>query len=261
MSAIIGSGPDLALIHGWGLGSWVWQPVLDRLSRNCRVHLIDLPGYGQSAADGDARTTFPDFSATAQALLDALPERVTLCGWSLGGLLAMRAALLAPERVCGLVLVGSTPSFLQRADWQTAQTPALVDHFSAGVQAQPQQTLQRFVTVLSQGDAKARAITRMLLAGLRAAPQPDSNALRGGLEWLRELDLRPLLPGIATRSLIVHGSEDPLNPAAAATYLARQLANAQLDIFDNAGHAPFLANPDRFARLLDDFCHAPVTTR
>jgi Predicted hydrolases or acyltransferases (alpha/beta hydrolase superfamily) len=147
MTSIMGSGPDLALIHGWGLGSWVWQAVLDRLSRNCRVHVIDLPGYARSPADGDARETFPDFSATAQTLLDALPERITLCGWSLGGLLAMRAALLAPERVSGLALVGSTPCFMQRADWQAAQTPALLGSFSASVQAQPEQTLQRFAAL------------------------------------------------------------------------------------------------------------------
>ncbi|WP_291985590.1 alpha/beta fold hydrolase [Candidatus Accumulibacter sp. ACC007] len=259
MTSIMGSGPDLALIHGWGLGSWVWQAVLDRLSRNCRVHVVDLPGYARSPADGDARKTFPDFLATAQTLLDALPERITLCGWSLGGLLAMRAALLAPERVSGLILVGSTPCFMQRADWQGAQTPALLGSFSASVQAQPEQTLQRFAALLSQGDARAREITRTLLAGLRKAPVPDSDALRCGLEWLREVDLRPLLPTIATRCLLIHGENDSLNPLAAAVCASGQLANAQLDVFDGVGHVPFLANPERFARLLDDFCHVPVT--
>jgi pimeloyl-ACP methyl ester carboxylesterase len=113
--------------------------------------LIDLPGYGQSAADGDAHTNFPDFSATAQALLDALPEQVTLCGWSLGGLLAMRAALLAPERVSGLVLVGSTPSFMQRATGRQHKRRHSSNGFSASVEAQPQQTLQRFVTAPQPG--------------------------------------------------------------------------------------------------------------
>jgi hypothetical protein len=50
MSVLIGQDPELALVHGWGLGSAVWQPLLEPLSRSCRVHPVDLPGYGQSPA-------------------------------------------------------------------------------------------------------------------------------------------------------------------------------------------------------------------
>ena len=46
MSRDISGKPQLALIHGWGLGSAVWQPVVEPLSRHYRVHLVDLPGYG-----------------------------------------------------------------------------------------------------------------------------------------------------------------------------------------------------------------------
>ena len=76
MSAVIGQGPDLALIHGWGLDSAVWQPLLAALAQRFRVHLVDLPGYG-AAPDDSA-----DFTNTAQAVIDALPHPVTLCGWS-----------------------------------------------------------------------------------------------------------------------------------------------------------------------------------
>jgi len=109
MTRIVGAGPDLALIHGWGLGSSVWQPLIAALSRTWRVHLVDLPGYGDSSAGS------PDFTQAARDLIDALPDPVTLCGWSLGAMLAMRAALLVPQRVAALLLVGATASFTQRA--------------------------------------------------------------------------------------------------------------------------------------------------
>ena len=250
MTSSAGSGPDLALIHGWGLGSWVWLSLLKPLSRNIRVHLVDLPGYGRAPADA------ADLGTTAQALLAALPDRVTLCGWSLGGTLAMRAASLAPERIAGLVLVGATPCFTQRNDWQAGQTPELLDRFSASVKAQPEQALQRFVTLLSQGDAGARAITRSLLSGLREAELPDTKALQHGLSWLREVDLRPLASAITNRSLLVHGENDALNPLPAARWLSGHLPDSHLEVFAGVGHVPFLANPDRFVRLLDDFCHA-----
>ncbi len=242
-------GKDLALIHGWGLGSAVWQPLLPALSERVRVHLIDLPGYGEAADDSG------DFTATAQTLIDALPQPVTLCGWSLGAMLAMRAALLAPARVSGLVLVGATASFAQRVDWRAAQAPAVVDSFSASVRLHPEPTLQRFVALLSQGDSQARLITRTLLAGLRQGPAPAAEALARGLDWLREVDLRPLLPALAARCLVIHGENDPLNPLTAARYLSTTIANAHLEVFAGAGHAPFLADRERFVRLLDDFCH------
>ena len=60
MTRIVGAGPDLALIHGWGLGSSVWQPLIAALSRTWRVHLVDLPGYDDSSACS------PDFTQAAR---------------------------------------------------------------------------------------------------------------------------------------------------------------------------------------------------
>ena len=245
-----GQAPELALIHGWGIGSAVWQPLCEALSRCCRVHLVDLPGYGGRVA-GDA-----DFTQTARSLVEHLPDPVILCGWSLGAMLAARAALLAPQRVCGLILVGATASFTQRTDWPEAQPAALLDSFSAGVQERPEQTLQRFAALLNQGDGRARTLTRMLLASLRSQAIAPMTVLRRGLDWLREVDLRPLLPSLRTRSLLIHGEKDPLNPLAAASWVAANIAQARLEVFADAGHAPFLADPDRFVRLVEEFCHA-----
>lgn len=254
MSPIIGDGPDLALIHGWGLGGTVWQPLLEPLSQCCRVHLLELPGYGQEPDDAS------DFTAAAQALIAALPAGVTLCGWSLGAMLAMRAASLSPDRVGGLILVGATARFTQCADWPAAQAPAVLEGFAAGIRRQPTPTLQRFALLLSQGDSSARSISRKLLALLRQHPTPEVAALRRGLDWLGKVDLRPLLPAIATRCLLVHGEHDPLNPIAAAQYLSTRLPNARLEVFNGAAHAPFLADPARFVRLLGEFCNIPPDT-
>jgi len=255
VSRDIGGKPQLALIHGWGLGSAVWQPVVEPLSRHYHVRLVDLPGYGASpdADDDDAEFSAAAFDETAQAVVDALPHPITLCGWSLGAMLAMRAALLAPQRVAGLVLVGATASFTQRTGWPEAQTPALLDSFSESIALQPEQALQRFVALLCQGDSQARSLTRTLRAGLRNAPVPHSKVLNRGLHWLREVDLRALLPALSTRSLLIHGENDALNPLAAARRVSEMLPDARLRVFAGAGHAPFLADPQRFIELLDDF--------
>lgn len=250
ISRVFGRGPDLALIHGWGLGSAAWDAVSEALSARCRVHLVELPGYGGTPAEGAG------FAQTAQAIADALPAGVTLCGWSLGGLLALQAAQLAPQRIARLILVGATPSFAERADWTPAQPPALLDTFNTAVAQDAAGTLQRFAALLNQGDTQARPLSRNLAARMLGGVLSDAAALTTGLAWLRDVDLRAQLPAVATPALLIHGERDPLMPLAAAQWLAAQLPDARLETFAGAAHAPFLADPARFAALVADFCHA-----
>jgi pimeloyl-[acyl-carrier protein] methyl ester esterase len=248
IAEVLGSGPDLALIPGWGLGSAAWRPLLAPLARHCRVHLVELPGYGGTPPIAAG------FGETAQALLATLPAGVTLCGWSLGGLLALRAAADAPERLSRLILVGATASFAQRPDWPAAQPPALLEQFVAAVREDAAGTLQRFIALLNQGDAQARMLNRALQAAIAAAPPPDPATLASGLAWLRDIDLRALPATLAAPTLLLHGERDPLMPLAAARWLADTLPEARLEIFAGAAHAPFLADLERFTGLVADFC-------
>ncbi len=248
IAEVLGSGPDLALIPGWGLGSAAWRPLLAPLARHCRVHLVELPGYGGTPPVATG------FGETARALLAALPAGITLCGWSLGGLLALRAAADAPERVGRLILVGATPSFAQRTDWPTAQPATLLDQFAAAVREDPAGTLQRFIALLNQGDARARPLTRAQQAVAAAAPPPAPATLASGLAWLRDVDLRALAATLAAPTLLIHGERDPLMPLAAARWLADALPEARLEIFAGAAHAPFLADPECFSGLVTEFC-------
>lgn len=248
-----GSGPDVALLHGWGLGSGVWDTIAETLATTCRVHRVSLAGYDGQPADN------LDFTATAAALAEQLPAGCTLCGWSLGGMLALSAAAQRPQRIGRLVLVSTTPRFVQDADWPHAQPPALLDTFRNAVAGDAKATLTRFVMLFNQGDETdkggARAITRRL-SPLLAGPLPDTQTLLRGLYWLGEVDLRNTLASIAQPALVIHGNNDPLMPIAAGTALAAALPNARLQHFAGAAHAPFIADPAAFAAAVSNFCHA-----
>jgi pimeloyl-[acyl-carrier protein] methyl ester esterase len=179
-----------------------------------------------------------------------------LCGWSLGALLAMRAALLAPERVGRLILVGGTPSFTQRDDWTTAQPASLLQDFAAAVANDSRTTLQRFVALFNQGDSKARPIGREIARNVLSSPPPATATLLAGLDWLRDVDLRDRVAEITCPVLLIHGEHDPLMPLPAARWLADKLPQARLDVFPGAAHAPFLNDTERFARLVGGFLHA-----
>ena len=242
--------PDLVLIHGWGMHRGVWSPCLDALREVADVRLADLPGYGDTPDSGQS------FVEAARSLADALPAHATLCGWSLGALLAMQAALLAPERVAGLVLVGATPCFTRHDGWADAQPAALLNDFAAAVANDGRAALQRFVALFNQGDSKARPIGRDIARNVLSSPLPATSTLLAGLDWLRDTDLRGVVEAISCPLLLIHGEHDPLMPLPTAHWLADRLPRGRLEVFADAAHAPFLNDPGRFARLVGEFLHA-----
>ena len=246
-----GHGPDLALVHGWGLGPGVWNGVADALATDCRVHLVSLPGYAGTLDEG------ADFAATTDALAAALPDGTCCCGWSLGGMLALAAAARHPGRFSRLVLVGSTARFVQDGAWPAAQPPELLDTFRHAIAGDARTTLTRFVMLFNQGDTKARSVARALTP-LLADGLPATATLLRGLGWLADADLRDLLAGLTLPTLLLHGDQDPLMPYAAAETLAARIPGARLERFAGCAHAPFISTPERFVDVLRSFCHEPA---
>ncbi|MEF8724632.1 MAG: hypothetical protein V5B30_19310 [Candidatus Accumulibacter delftensis] len=102
----------------------------------------------------------------------------------------MRAALLAPQRVSGLVLVGTTPvSCSARTGRQ--HTPALLGRLFGQRRQAATADPAAFRRLLCQGDTKARRSPVCSSPVCAQAPLPDSSTLQRGLEWLRDTDLRP----------------------------------------------------------------------
>lgn len=245
-----GAGPDLALIHGWGLGGAIWAPVAGMLADHFRVHVVDLPGYGASLPLPTAQPD--DIAAIADALMAALPEKVTLCGWSLGGHLAVAALARHASQVEKLVLCGATPCFVKAEGWPHGVAPDLLATFETMLRLSPKNVVSRFATMINQGDHAMREVARQA-AEVAHGPLPEKTALSGGLAILHRFDWRPLAPKIRHPVLIVHGDADPLMPRAGAEALRELFPAAQLDVFEGSAHAAFLSRPQRFIEALRQF--------
>ena len=265
----LGQGREIVLVHGWGLHGGVWRELAGRLAASFRVLLPDLPGHGRSpAANGDF--TLADVVAELQGHMAAPAVWV---GWSLGALVALTAARRFPQRVSRLVLIGATPKFVQAPDWPCAMPSQTLAQFARDLEDDYHATLVRFLSLqMGSGDVQgctsaasagsaraaeaARAAVRQLRAMLMEHGEPEPAALRSGLQWLADTDLRADLTAITPPALVLHGQHDRLAPPAAAEFLARQLPAARLALIPSAGHAPFLSHPDATWSALTEFLHA-----
>ena len=242
--------PVLALVHGWGMNARVFDGLTEILAADFEVRALDLPGHGGRDAQTDHT-----LQGWADDLVHQLPDGVTLLGWSLGGQVAMRAALDHPHKIGRLVLLASTPKFVATADWERGMAASDLQDFGAALLADPQATLLRFLSLQTRGMEGQKTLLQQLRQTLLAAPAAHSEALAGGLAILRDTDLRAELPRLTQPTLVLHGTFDTLTPPAAGAWMADALPAAQHVEFARAAHAPHLSHGKDVAAAIRRFAH------
>lgn len=243
-----GRGRDLVLLHGWGVTAAVWRSLGAELARDYCVHAVEMPGFGISAEAGC--DTLP---ALVDALAAALPQRATVCGWSLGGQAALAWAQRHPAQVERLVLLATTPRFVCADDWTNGMSGSEFEDFAADVAANPPRARLRFLTLQANGDGAAHAVLRELREAIARGGVAAGIALSAGLQMLRDVDLRGELPKIAQPALVMHGVNDAVTPHAAGEYLARTLAHADFESVPAAAHALFVTREALVAKRIRAF--------
>ena len=244
-----GAGPDIVLIHGWGLHGGIWGDLPDKLAQDFRVSTVDLPGHG--------RSPLPEEAITLASITDAIVERIgkpaIWIGWSLGGLVALDAALRHAATVAKLVLIGATPRFVQGPGWTSAMTPEVFAEFGVSLARDYRATLLRFLSLQAGNDEEGRALIKRLRGEMFVHGEPSLVALAAGLAILEDADMREALAAIRAPTLVLHGSHDRLAPPAAGEALAAGIPGARFSLIEGAGHAPFLSRPSNCLDALRSF--------
>ena len=230
----------IVFLPGWCLGRTPLNAVVNAINGQ----IFDLPGYGNAPL-------ITDFYAAADDIAARVQPGTTLAGWSLGAQLALAIAARHPDKVGKLVLVAGTTSFVQRDGWPHAMPPDMLAEFAAGIAADVEAMLPRFVGGFNRGDANAKAVTLELLK--LADPRPAGEVLGTGLNWLRDVDLRDSALQVKAPTLLIHGGADPLMPLGAAEALAALIPGAKLAVLSDCAHAPFMSRPDDFLATVRDF--------
>lgn len=257
----VGSGPPLVLLHGWAMHGGVFAPLVDRLRDQHTVHLVDLPGHGLSR---DCAVPL-QLDACVDAITACVPP-APWCGWSLGGLIALRAAATQPQRVPALALLCASPRFV-RGDgtpgnrWKYGVSAEIFRDFADGLRNDYRGTLERFIALEAFGSEHARDEIRALRADLFARGEPSAGVLADGLALLETSDLRDALPTLQVPSLWLAGRRDRLVDPRAMRDAAALAPGAEFAVIEHAGHAPFLTHAQdvaaRIAAFLRGACGRP----
>lgn len=252
-----GDASPLILIHGGGPGAYGWSNYRKNagpLSKNRRVIVVDLPGYGQSEARPHGESGIYGTNADAVLeLMDALKiGKASLVGNSLGGGTSLRLALDHPERVDRMILMGPGGSLAATSTFPSEGLQRMLDFYEG---EGPTLEKLRRVTDLLVYDGST--ITDKLLEERLAtaqSPQTMKNPPLRRQAGNRKNDLwRESLQDLQHRTLLIWGREDKVLPLDMSFILLKQIPNADLYVFSKCGHWAQWEKADEFNRLVDQF--------
>ena len=193
-----GSGFPVVLAHGFLMDRTMFEPQIEALAPRFRVITWDSRGHGNTIDDG-LPFTYWDLAADCLALLEHLDiERAVLGGMSQGGFVSLRAALLAPERVEGLVLFHTQAG---------TEDPEVVPLYQAmldeWVAEGPSDQIAQVVSGLIIGEP---GLSEVWVPRWRA--RPHASLARPGQALISRDDITDRLGEIEVPALVVHGSAD-----------------------------------------------------
>ncbi len=255
----LGRGPEVVVLHGGpGAHHDYLLPGFDLLATGRALVYYDQRGGGRSAVPRDVPVGWREQVADLEALRTAWGrDRLSLAGYSWGGLLGLLYAIEHPARVERLALVSPAPCWREgRARFEARfaernASPAVQAMRDAlresGLREQDpeayrQRAFEASVAGYFHDPARARDLTPFRVTGRTQEEVWTS---------LGDYDLRPALGRLALPALVVHGADDPI-PLDTARVLADGLGAPLVPIPD-CGHVPYVEAPDAFVRALDPF--------
>jgi pimeloyl-ACP methyl ester carboxylesterase len=231
-AALSAEAPHLILVHGAGGNHQHWGAAIRNL-RSAHVYALDLPGHGRSSGTG--RGTVADYASFVVSFMDALGlEQAIVAGHSMGGATAMTTALDYPQRVAGLVLVGTgarlrvLPKILEGTLNDFENTVELICEYAYAQEAPHE--------LVHQGQQEM----------LRVPPQ----TIHDDFAACDAFDIMERLGEIGCPTLVIVGTDDNLTPPKYAGFLAERITGAELKLIEGGGHMVMVEKASEVAEAI-----------
>ena len=255
---VIGTGPPLIALHGFGATSYAWRYLAPALAERHRLYLIDLKGHGASPRPDDGHYSLDDNAALVQKIIQANDlRRVVLIGNSLGGgvalMVALRLAMNDSNRIAAIVLIDSTYIMKVPLIIKLLRTPVIG---TIAISMLPARLSVRLA--LSYITMNRKWITPVVLdaysanllfpggkaALIQTARQGELRNVDKLINKVRRLDVP---------TLIIWGREDPLIDLSVGKRLKADIHNSRLCVIDACGHLPHEEKPDIVLSAVNEF--------
>jgi 3-oxoadipate enol-lactonase len=244
-----GTGEPLLLISGQGSDHTDWDGLRDDFASRYHVIVFDHRGTGQSDKPKEPPYSTRGFAHDTVDLLDHLGiARAHAYGVSMGGRICQWLGIDFADRIGALVLGCTTPG-----NAHGIRRPADVDSAMANRSADPEAIMRTMLDAIvspAWQAAHPEYITQSMQRFEHPIPEYAQmlhyKASEGHDTW-------DLLPTITAPTLVIHGSEDRINPTANAYLLAERIPGAELYIVDGGRHGFFMEFREEANRVINDF--------
>ncbi len=242
------SAIPLVLIHGWGLNSGVWQPLIELFNKNhnnkYQLITVDLPGFGKNSSIEIEPYSLENI---CHHIAQTISQPAIYLGWSLGGLVATQMSLSYPEKVRALISVASSPFFLEQSsrNWHGIKSNVLAS-FHQQLSQDTAKTINGFLKIQAMGSPHIRQDLKHITQLVMAYSLPSKKTLTNSLTLLSDCDLRARLSEVNKPFLRLYGHNDSLVPKAVIEQVNHLVPASDYHIFNHASHAPFISHLDDF---------------
>lgn len=225
------NGPTVVMLHGWGRSLEALRPLGELLAQDCKVVLIDLPGFGRSplpqgaSNDGGGWGTLEYSERVKEFLNQSGIRECILVGHSFGGRISVQIASRYPQFAKGLVLIGS--------------------HGLKRTRPLSQEIRVRVIKTLTSAAKAIDGVTGSRIFAHYLAPRFGSRDYKAAGDLRKTLvktvneDLSAQAPKISSPTLLMWGAHDQETPIDLARNFQRLIPDSTLHIFPNKGHEPF----------------------
>jgi pimeloyl-ACP methyl ester carboxylesterase len=228
-------------IHGAGGGQYTWSYQKGFFEKRFNPIIIELPGHGESEGKGEQE--IGRYAEHVHAFLGAMGlQKVFLVGHSMGGAIVQTLALIHPEVIKGIVLVGTGV----RLKVFRMILNGIMNNFEETVR-----TITRFAYC-------RRTLSDLVEKGISDMMRCRREVLYGDFLACDRFDIMNEVEKIDLPTLVLCGDEDEMTPVKYSQFIHSRIKGSRLEILPNAGHMVMMESPEAFNEKVEEFVANPI---